>query len=148
MFFLGTLVPLFWISGDVSAGFQSPEYVLPYSLFCGFKCYVHSLRSTSAATHANLLMASTQPVTSLHACAEVGLGLDSNGQSLRQKTNALPLCQRPGFYFNFLSHVTCFLLLLLFIFFFLNLGRGRIIFFVKLTWSAGKLNNQLSYICR
>ena len=37
-----------------------------------------------------------QPVTSPHACAEVGCGSDSNGQSPRQKTNALPLCQRPG----------------------------------------------------
>ena len=38
-----------------------------------------------------------QSVTSLHASAEVGLGLDLNGQSPGQKTNALPLCQRPGF---------------------------------------------------
>ena len=36
------------------------------------------------------------PVTFPHACAEVGLCLDLNGQPPRQKTNALPLCQRPG----------------------------------------------------
>ena len=29
---------------------------------------------------------------------EVGLGSDSNVQSHEQKTNALPLCQRPGWY--------------------------------------------------
>ena len=33
----------------------------------------------------------SQPVTSPHASAEVGLGSDLNGQSLAQKTNALPL---------------------------------------------------------
>ena len=58
--------------------------------FCGGKCNVHSLRSISGATHINLLAAGMQPVTSSHACAEVGLALDSNGQSPRQ-TNALPL---------------------------------------------------------
>ena len=45
---------------------------------------------------ADLLAAGTQPVTSPHACAEVGLGSDSNVQPHEQKTNALPLCQRPG----------------------------------------------------
>ena len=57
---------------------------------------VHSPRFTSGATLADLLAASMQPVTSPHACAEVGLGSDSNVQSHGQKTNALPLCQRPG----------------------------------------------------
>ena len=65
-FFWGHWYPCFWISGDVSSGFQS------------------------------LLAAGMQPVTSPHACAEVGLGSDSNVQLLGQKTNALPLCQRPG----------------------------------------------------
>ena len=64
--------------------------------FCRGKCNIHSPRSTSGATCANLLAAFAQPVTSSHACAEVGLGLDSNGQSPGQKTNALPLYQRPG----------------------------------------------------
>ena len=49
--------------------------------FCGGKCNIHSPRSTSGATLADLLVASVQPVTSPHACAEVGLGSDSNGQS-------------------------------------------------------------------
>ena len=47
---LGPLVPLFWISDDDSSGFSKPEWVLPYS-HCGGKCNVHSLRSTSGATH-------------------------------------------------------------------------------------------------
>ena len=38
----------------------------------------------------------SQSVTSPHASAEVGLGKKLNGQSPGQKTNALPLCQRPG----------------------------------------------------
>ena len=45
---LGPLVPLFWISGDVSSGFQS-QSGLPYS-HCGGECDVRSLRSTSGAT--------------------------------------------------------------------------------------------------
>ena len=59
--------------------------------FCGDECNVHSLRSTSGATHTNFLAAGAQLVTSPHACAEVGLGSDSNGESPRQKTNVLPL---------------------------------------------------------
>ena len=64
--------------------------------FCGGKCNVHSLRSTSVAILTNLLAAGAQTVTSSHACAEVGLGSYSNGQSPGQKTNVLPLCLRPG----------------------------------------------------
>ena len=45
------------ISGDVSYGFQS-QWVLPYSLFCEGKRNVHNPRSTSGATHADLLSAS------------------------------------------------------------------------------------------
>ena len=45
---------------------------------------------------ADLLAAGAQPVTSPHACAEVGLGSDSNVQLHEQKPNTLPLCQRPG----------------------------------------------------
>ena len=32
--FWGPLVPLFWISGDASSGFQSQGGFLAYSLFC------------------------------------------------------------------------------------------------------------------
>ena len=95
--FLGPLVPLFWISGDVSSGFQSQSGFCRIRYFCGGECNLHSPRFTSGATLANLLVAGAQPVTSPHACAEVGLGSVSNVQSHEQKTNALPLCQRPGF---------------------------------------------------
>ena len=45
----GPLIPLFWISGNVSSGFQS-QSGLPY-LHWGGKRNVHSLRSNSGATH-------------------------------------------------------------------------------------------------
>ena len=44
----GALLPLFWISGDVSSGFQSIS-----------ECNVHSQRSTSGATCANLFVVSS-----------------------------------------------------------------------------------------
>ena len=97
MSFLGPLVPLFSIFDDVSSGFQSQRGFALFAFFCGGKCNVHFPRSTSGATHANLLAAGMQLVTSPHACAEVGLGSDLNGQSPGQKTKALPLCQQPGY---------------------------------------------------
>ena len=97
MSFFGPLVPLFWISGDVSSGFQSQSGFCLIRYFCGGGCNVHSPRFTIGATLADLLVAGMQLVTSPHACAEVGLGSDSNVQSHEQKTNALPLCKRPGF---------------------------------------------------
>ena len=96
MSFFGPLILLFWISGDVSSGVQSQSGFCLIR-FLRSECNVHSPRSTSDATHADLLAAGTQLVTSPQACAEVGLGSDSNGQSPGQKTNALPLCQRPGY---------------------------------------------------
>ena len=80
MSFLGSLVPLFWISGDVSSGFQSQSGFWFIHYFCGGKCNIHSPRFTSSATLADLLAAGAQPVTSQHACAELGLGSDSNVQ--------------------------------------------------------------------
>ena len=71
MCFLGPLVPLFWISDDVSSGFQS-QSGLPYS-HCGGKHNICSLRSTSGATLANLLAAGAQSVLSPHTVAEVRL---------------------------------------------------------------------------
>ena len=97
MSFFGPLVPLFWISGDVSSGFQSQSGFCLIRNFCRGECNVHSPRFTSGATLADLLVASMQPVTSPLACAEVGLGSDLNVKPHGQKTNALPLCQRPGF---------------------------------------------------
>ena len=76
--FLGPLVPLFWISGDVSSGFQSQSGFCLICYFCGGECNVHSPRFTSGATLADLLVAGMQLVTSPHAYAEVGLGSDSN----------------------------------------------------------------------
>ena len=54
---LGPLVPLFWISGDVSSGFQSQSGFFLIRFFCGGENDVHSLRSTSSVTPANLLAA-------------------------------------------------------------------------------------------
>ena len=95
-FFWGPLVPLFWISGDVSSGFQSQSGFFLIHYFCGGECNVHSPRFTSGATLADHLAAGVQLVTSPNACAEVGLGSDSNVQLHERKTNALPLCQQPG----------------------------------------------------
>ena len=95
-FFGATGTPV-WISGDVSSGFQSQSGFCLIRYFCGGEYNVHSPRFTSGATLADLLAASAQPVTSPHACAEVGLGSDLNVQPHEQKTNPLPLCQRPGF---------------------------------------------------
>ena len=50
MSFLGPLVPLFWISGDVSSGFQSQSGFCLIRYFCGGRCNVHSPRFTSGAT--------------------------------------------------------------------------------------------------
>ena len=44
------LVALFWISGDISCGFQSQSGALPYFHGKG-ECNVHFLISTSGATH-------------------------------------------------------------------------------------------------
>ena len=62
--FLGPLVPLFWISGDVSSGFQSQSGFCLIRYFCGGECNVHSPRFTSGGTLANLLAAGMLPVTS------------------------------------------------------------------------------------
>ena len=88
--FLGPVISLFWFSGDVSSGVQSQR---GFYLIHKGECNVHSPRFTSGATLADLLAAGAQPVTSPHACAEVGLDSDSNVQPHEQKTNALPLCQ-------------------------------------------------------
>ena len=61
---LGPLIPLFWISGDVSSGFQS-QSGLPYS-HCGGERNVRSLRSTSGATRC-------QPLDGKHCGAPTGV---------------------------------------------------------------------------
>ena len=60
MSYFGATDTLFWISGDVSSGFQS-QSGLPY-LHCRGKHNVHSLRSTSGAT-------CCQPLDSKHCGA-------------------------------------------------------------------------------
>ena len=90
--FWGPLVPwwrLLWGS--------KPELVLPYSLFAEANVmYIHSPRSTSGVTCANLLAVGLQPALPDMHVQKVGLGVDSKGRSPGQKTNALQLCQRPG----------------------------------------------------
>ena len=55
---LGPLVPLCWVSGDISSGFESHSGFCFICLFCGGECNIHSLRSTSGATPADLLTTS------------------------------------------------------------------------------------------
>ena len=69
--FLGPLVPLFWISDEVSSGFQS-QSGLPY-LHYGGEHNVRFPKSTSGATLADLLVGGAQPVLSPHTVAEVRL---------------------------------------------------------------------------
>ena len=92
---LRLLVPLFWISGDVSSGFQSQSGFCLICMFYRGKCNVHSLASTSGTTPAGLWTTSITASHAPHASAEVGLGSDLNGQPPAQKTNSLPLCQQP-----------------------------------------------------
>ena len=100
--FGGAIGTPFLISGDVSSGFQSQSGFCLIRYFYRGECNVHSPRFTSGATLASLLAAGMQPVTSPHACAEVGLGSVLNVQSHEQKTNALPLCQRGPFEFSYI----------------------------------------------
>ena len=62
--------------------------------FCGGECNVHSPRSTSSATVANLLVAGAQPVTSKHDCAEMGLVSDLNGNHLYNPHLSVCCCLR------------------------------------------------------
>ena len=64
--FLGPLVPLFWNSGDVSSWFQSQSgFCLIHFFFCRGDCNVHSPRSTSGATSADLLVSFSTDLTFL-----------------------------------------------------------------------------------
>ena len=95
--FWGPLEPLFWISGDISSGFQSQSGLCLICLFfCGGECnamYIPQDPPLVLHIPTSWQLAAWQPVTSPHACAEVGLCSDLNGQSPRQKANTLPLCQ-------------------------------------------------------
>ena len=94
-FFWGHWYPCFGFLVTSPLGFKARVGSALFAIFAE----ADSPRFTSHATLADLLVAGAQPVTSPHACAEVGLGSDSNVQSHEQKTNALPLCQRPGIMF-------------------------------------------------
>ena len=63
-FFGAHWYPCFGFLVTSPLGFQSQSGFLPYLLFCGGKCNVHSPRSTSGATYADLLAAdiATSPV--------------------------------------------------------------------------------------
>ena len=101
--FCWPLVSMFWISGDISSGFQSQS---GFCLICFFaEANVMYIPQASPLVLHMLTSwwPAVQPVTSSYASAEVGLGSDSNGPSPRQKTNALPLCLRPGLYLIFLG---------------------------------------------
>ena len=63
MSYFGATDTLFWISGDVSSGFQS-QSGLPYS-HCGGERNVRSLRATSGATRC-------QPLDGKHCGAPTG----------------------------------------------------------------------------
>ena len=56
MSFLGPVVPLFWISADVSSGFKTRVDSALFT-FCKGKCNVHFPRCTSGATPAELMTA-------------------------------------------------------------------------------------------
>ena len=92
------LVLLFWISGDISSGFSKPEWILPYLLFCGSRCNVHSLRSTSGATHASLLAASSA-ASHFPTCISRGrtwLGFE-RAITWTEDERTTIVCLRPGF---------------------------------------------------
>ena len=78
MSYLGALVPLFWISGDILSGFQSQSGFC-LICFCKGKCNECSLRSTSGATPTDLLTVVITASHPPHGPAEVGIGSDSNG---------------------------------------------------------------------
>ena len=86
--FWGHWYPCFGFLVTSPLGFKARVGFCLIRYFCGGECNVHSPRFTSGATLADLLAAGAQPVTSPHACAEVGLGSVSNVRSHEQKTNA------------------------------------------------------------
>ena len=77
MFLVDTYIYLwgYWISGDVSAGFEKLEWVLPYSLFAEANV-MFIPQDPPLVLHVPTSWQPAQPVTSPHACAEVGLGSD------------------------------------------------------------------------
>ena len=95
--FLGSLLPLFWISGDVSSGFQSQ------SGFCLIHFFAEAMECTFPEIH--LWCCMCWPLGSWqcswwlpHMHKESwDLAQIQTGKSPGQKTNALPLCQPSGY---------------------------------------------------
>ena len=68
--FLGPLVPLFWISGDVSSGFQSQSGFCLINFFAEANV-MYTFRDSSLVLHVLTSWSpAAQPVTSPHASAE------------------------------------------------------------------------------
>ena len=94
--FGGQWYPCFGFLVTSPLGFKA---VLPFLLFCGVNV-MHIPQDPPLVLH---MPTSWWPGHSQslppHACAEVGLGSDSNRQSPGQKMNVLPLCLWPGLTF-------------------------------------------------
>ena len=95
--FLGPLVPLFWISGDVSSGFQS-QSGLPYS-HSGGERNVRSPRSTSGATLADLSC-------SQNICEPDALPTELNRDRYNQNEGTSPSHEGTPDP-SFISHIIC-----------------------------------------
>ena len=95
-FFWGHWYPCFGFLVTSPLGFKARVGSALFAIFAEANVTYIPQDSPLVLHFADLLAAGMQPVTSPHACAEVGLGSDSNVQLHEQKTNALPLCQRPG----------------------------------------------------
>ena len=78
--FWGHWYPCFGFLVTSLLGFKARVSSALFAFFCVGKCNEDSLRSTSGATHANLLEASSAAGHFTNASAEVGLGSDLNGQ--------------------------------------------------------------------
>ena len=81
---LGPLIPLLWITGDVSSGFKCQSEFLPYSIFA--ETNVMS-RSTSGAIPVDLLMASITAGHFLTCINQVGVDSGSYAQKTQYDTS-------------------------------------------------------------
>ena len=91
-FFGGHWYPCFGFLVTSPLGFKARVGSALFAIFAEANVmYIHSPRFTSGATLGNLMVAGVQPVTSPHACAEVGLGSVSNVQPHEQNSTYYPL---------------------------------------------------------
>ena len=96
-FFGGHWYPCFGFLVTSLLGFKARVGSALFAIFAEVNVMYIPQDSPLVLHIADLLVAGAQPVTSPHACAEVGLGSVSNMRSHKQKTNVPPLCQQPGF---------------------------------------------------